>query len=354
MDYIDLRSDTVTHPTPEMKEAMINAPLGDDCFGDDPTVNRLQEIAAKKLGKEDSLFVPSGTMGNLVAMLTHVNRGEEIILGDKCHIVRWEGGNVSAFGGIFPRVLPNQPDGTIDLDEIEAAVQPDDIHLARSKAVCLENTQNNCGGVALSTDYFAAVRDIADKHGLLIHLDGARIFNAATAMNVPVTEFTRHVDSVNVCLSKGLCSPVGSILAGTKDFIYQARKIRKVLGGGLRQSGVLAAAGIISLEKMTNRLAEDHANAAKLAQGLVKIDGIEPGMEAPKGAKLTNMTYIRLSDNLPITREELGKRLEQDYKIKINTGVYNGDQLRLVTHYWITEEGVERTLQAFRNILSTS
>lgn len=352
MDFVDLRSDTVTHPTPEMIEAIANAPLGDDVFEDDPTVNRLQEIAADKLGKEASLFVPSGTMGNLIAMLTNCNRGEEIIVGDKAHIFRWEGGNVAALGGIHPYVLRNQPDGTLVPAEIEAAVRIEDVHLPHSKTICLENTQNNCGGVAIPPEYFASVRKIADKHKMTVHLDGARLFNAAVALNVPVTEFTRQVDSVMVCLSKGLCAPVGSMLAGAKEFIYKARKVRKILGGGMRQVGILAAAGIVSLEKMVDRLAEDHANAARLGRGLLEIDGIEPGMGIPSGSTLTNMVYFKLGDEVPVTPEMLVERCKREYQIKIDPGSYR--QFRLVTHYWVTAEGIERTLEALRNILMTS
>jgi len=352
MEFVDLRSDTVTHPTPEMMEAIVSAQLGDDVFEDDPTVNRLQEIAAEKLGKEASLFVPSGTMGNLAAMLTHCNRGEEIIVGDKAHIFRWEGGNVAALGGIHPYVLRNQPDGTLAPHEIEAAVRVEDVHLPHSKTICLENTQNNCGGVAIPPGYFTAVRQIADRHNMTVHLDGARLFNAAVALNVPVTAFTRQVDSVMVCLSKGLCAPVGSLLAGSKDFIYRARKIRKMLGGGMRQVGILAAAGIVSLEKMVDRLAEDHANAARLGQGLLEIEGIEPGMDIPSGSLLTNMVYFKLSDEVPVAPDTLVERCEREYQVKIDPGSYR--QFRLVTHYWITAEGVERTLEAFRNILKTS
>lgn len=350
MDFVDLRSDTVTHPTPEMMQAIASAQLGDDVIEDDPTVNRLQELAGNKLGMEASLFVPSGTMGNLVAMLTHCTRGEEIIVGDRAHIFRWEGGNVAALGGIHPYVICNQLDGTLAPDEIEAAVRVEDVHLPRSKTICLENTQNGCGGVAIPPEYFVTVRKIADKHKMTIHLDGARLFNAAVALDISVTKFTRQVDSVMICLSKGLCAPVGSILAGSKGFIYKARKIRKMLGGGMRQAGILAAAGIVSLEKMVDRLEEDHANAAKLRKGLLEIDGIESGMDIPPDSTLTNMVYFKLSDKVPITPEKLAERCEREYQIKIDPGSYR--QFRLVTHYWVTTEGVERTLEAFQNILT--
>lgn len=330
MDFVDLRSDIVTHPTPEMMESIASTYLGDDVFEDDPTVNRLQEIAADKLGKEASLFVPSGMMGNLIAVLTHCNRGEEIIVGDKAHIFRWEGGNVAALEGIHTYVIRNQPDGTFAPTEIEAAARVEDVHLPSSKTICLENTQNNCGGVAIPPEYFAIVRQMADKHNLTVHLDGARLFNAAVALNVPITEFTRQVDNVMVCLSKGLCTPVGSVLAGLKEFIYKARKIRKMLGSGMRQAGILAAAGIVSLEKTIDRLAEDHANAARLGQGLLEINGIESSMDIPSDATLTSMVYFKLSDEAPVTPEKLVERCEREYQIKIDPGSYL--QFRLVTH----------------------
>jgi threonine aldolase len=333
-----------------MMEAIANAQLGDDVFEDDPTVNSLQEIAAEKLGMETSLFVPSGTMGNLIAMLAHCNRGEEIIVGNKSHIFQWEGGNVAAVGGIHPYVIPNQSDGTLAPVDIEAAVRVEDVHLPRSKTICIENTQNNCGGIAIPPKYFAIVRQIAVKHNLTVHLDGARLFNASVALNVPVTEFTHQVDSVMVCLSKGLCAPVGSVLAGSNEFIYKARKFRKMLGGGMRQAGILAAAGIISLEAMVDRLVEDHTNAAKLRQGLLEIDGIESGINTPSRSTLTNMVYFKLSNEIPILPEKLVERCEYEYKIKIDPGINR--QFRLVTHYWVTAGGVERTLEAFQDILS--
>jgi threonine aldolase len=350
MSVIDLRSDTVTRPTPEMMQAIAEAELGDDVWGDDPTVICLQELAAQRLGTEAALFVPSGTMGNLIAALAHCNRGDELILGDKSHTFRWEAGGVAVVGGIHPYLLPNRSDGTIALDDIEAAIRTENVHFPRSRAIFLENTHNNCGGVAIPVDYFAEVRKIADRHGLMLHLDGARLFNAVAALDQPVQEFTQYADSVMVCLSKGLCAPVGSLLAGKKDFIYQARKARKLLGGGMRQVGLLAAAGIVALEKMASRLKDDHARARTLAQGLQQIPGLEvPGMEIDPQATLTNMVFFKLGDQIPMSPQELIERLDRDYQIKI--GQVAGRQMRLVTHYWIDDLAIERALSAFSELL---
>src|SRR5512133_239976 len=253
MNFIDLRSDTVSQPTPEMREAMANAELGDDVYGEDPTVNRLEELAAHKMGKESGLLVTSGTMGNLIAVLAHCQRGDEAIMGTMAHTFVFEQGGVSALGGVFPHTVPNQPDGTLKLDDIEAAIRGEDVHFPISKLILLENTQNRCGGVVLTPEYTRQVAGLAKKHNLMLHLDGARVFNAAAALNVDVKELTGPADSVTFCLSKALCAPVGSILCGTKDFIYRSRRLRKQLGGGMRQAGVLAAAGIIAVEKMTLR-----------------------------------------------------------------------------------------------------
>jgi threonine aldolase len=325
---IDLRSDTVTRPTPAMMEAIAQAELGDDVWGDDPTANQLQELAADKLGKEASLFVPSGTMGNLIAALVHCSRGEELILGDKSHVFRAEAGNVSIVGGIHPYVLKNQVDGTLALDEIEAAVRVEDVHVPHTSAIALENTHNNCGGVAIPPDYFARVRQVADRHGLAVHLDGARLFNAAVALDVPVQAFTQQVDSVMICLSKGLCAPVGSILAGSGDFIC-----------------------IVALEQMVDRLAEDHANAKRLAQGLNGIPGITvPGLANSPDVLTTNMVYFKLDDEISIRPESLARRMEEMYQIKIEPGY--SQEFRLVTHKWVAAEDVKTTLAAFQHILS--
>ena len=271
MDYIDLRSDTVTKPTLEMREAMAEAEVGDDVYRDDPTVNRLEELAAGMLGKEAALFVPSGTMGNLIALLVHCQRGHEVIVGRQSHIYLNEAGGMSALGGIQPCPVENQPDGTLAIDDILASIRTEDVHHPITRLICLENTQNICGGVPLTIEYTRRVGELARQNSFSVHIDGARIFNAATAQNMLVDELVEPADSVMFCLSKGLAAPVGSILVGSSEFISRARHIRKMLGGGMRQVGVVAAAGIISLEKMTKRLSEDHARARKLADGLRQL-----------------------------------------------------------------------------------
>ena len=282
MNIIDLRSDTVTRPTDEMRAAMAVAEVGDDVFGEDPTVNRLQEIAAIEMGMEAGLFVASGTMGNLLAVLATCTRGDEVIMGNLGHTFLFEGGGISALGGVFPHTLYNQPDGTIALDDIRNAIRPDDVHHPVTRMVILENTHNRCGGVVLSTDYTHAVGELAGEKNLHLHIDGARIFNAASFLGKSAQELVKDAQSVTFCLSKGLCAPVGSVLCGSRDFITRARKIRKMLGGGMRQAGVLAAAGIIALEKMSKRLGEDHARAAQLADGLSGIPGIRFEMGLPQ------------------------------------------------------------------------
>ena len=276
MKFIDLRSDTVTLPTPAMRQAMAEAEVGDDVYGEDPTVNRLQELAAGLVGKEAGLFVPSGTMSNLTAVLAHCNRGDEVILGNKSHTFLFEGGGISALGGVHSCQIPNQPDGTLALQDIQNAIRPDDIHDPVTRLICLENTHNRCGGVALSPEYTRQVGELARQHDLSLHLDGARLFNAAVVQGVNAKELAGPADSVSICLSKGLSAPVGSVLCGSKEFIQRALRIRKQLGGGMRQAGILAAAGIVALETMVERLAEDHRRAARLAEGSVLPSG-SPG-----------------------------------------------------------------------------
>ncbi len=325
MDRIDLRSDTVSWPTPEMREAMANAPVGDDVFGEDPTVNKLQDEAARRLGKEAGLFVASGTMGNLVGILTHCGRGDEVILGDRAHSFVYEAGGIAALGGVHPHTIPVQPDGTLPLDAIQGAIRGDNVHFPRTKLIALENTQN---GVPLSKAYTDEVGRITQENGLKLHIDGARIFNAAAALNCDVSALVEAADSVTFCLSKGLCAPVGSVLVGTREYINEARRIRKVVGGGMRQAGILAAAGLIALEKMTGRLGEDHANARALAEGLAQM----PHFEIDLARVQTNMVFFGLRDGVKLTAPELAERLK-GYNIWLMA--LNERNFRAVTHYWI-------------------
>lgn len=344
MKIIDLRSDTVTQPTPAMRAAMANAVVGDDVFGEDPTINQLQEMSAALTGKEAGLFVASGTMGNLVAILAHCNRGDEVILGNQAHTFLHEAGGISALGGIHSYQLPNQPDGTLALDDIRSAIRPDDPHYPTTRLITLENTQNRCGGVPLSVDYTRAVGELAHHNGLILHLDGARIFNAAVALNVKASELTATCDSVSFCLSKGLCAPVGSVVCGSQTFIARARRIRKQLGGGMRQAGILAAAGIVALETMVDRLGEDHTRARRLAQGL----SIIPGLVIDLGTPYTNMIFLSLDKTVPLNAVQVIERLIR-FGVRIDDVSPRG--FRLVTHYWIDDEGVSQTLDAFRNVL---
>ena len=342
MDVIDLRSDTVTHPTPAMRAAMANAIVGDDVFGDDPTVNALQDYAAQLLGKEAALFVTSGTQGNVIACLTHCQRGEELIVGKEGHIFRWEVGAASALGGITMHQVAMQPNGEIKLEDIEAAIRNSaDVHHPITKLVCLENTQGGMGGVPLSADYVNRVADFVHARGLQLHIDGARLFNAAAALNVEPIELVRKADSVQICLSKGLCAPAGSLLLGTQDFINRARRIRKMLGGGMRQAGVIAATGLIALKEMRSRLREYHEHAEQLARGLAAI----PGITVHPVHKRTNMVFFSVP-----ARVESAKFVAA-MKAK-NILLIGGPRFRAVTHYWITPERVDEVITAVRDVVA--
>ncbi|MDP6078404.1 MAG: GntG family PLP-dependent aldolase, partial [Acidimicrobiales bacterium] len=274
MRTIDLRSDTVTHPTPEMRKAMAEAEVGDDVYGEDPTVNRLEEMAAQRMGKEAAAFVASGTMGNLVCGLTHCQRGDEMLLGSRSHILMYEVGSIAALGGVQVRTVPNDPRGMMDPNEVEAAMRPDNVHQPRTAMVCLENTHNRCSGAVLDSEDIGAIAEIAHRHGAVLHMDGARIFNASVALGVAASELARPADTISFCLSKGLCCPVGSVVCGSRETIGRVRRNRKLVGGGMRQAGVIAAAGIVALESMVDRLAEDHSNAKRLARGLAGMPGV--------------------------------------------------------------------------------
>jgi threonine aldolase len=339
---IDLRSDTVTLPTPAMREAMYRAEVGDDVFGEDPTINRLEAMATERMGKEAALFVVSGTMANLVSLLTHCGRGHEMIVGDLAHTFLYEQGGSAALGGIHAHTLRNQPDGTLDLGEIEGAIRADNVHFPRTRLICLENTHNRCGGMPLTPEYADAVGELAQRHGLAVYLDGARVFNAAVALGVDARELTRSVDTVSFCLSKGLCAPVGSLVCGTRDFIAEARRNRKIVGGGMRQAGIIAAAGIVALEQMVDRLAEDHENARRLAFGLAEI----PGLSIDPVQVQTNLVYVDLVAERP-TPAELATRLGAE-GVKV---LALGSRVRLVTHHGVDATDIDRALEAIRQIM---
>jgi len=345
MNVIDLRSDTVTHPTPEMRNAMAAAVVGDDVYGEDPTVNQLETEAAEMFGMEAGLFVSSGTQGNLIALLTHAPRGSEVIVGDKAHIVLYEQAGMSALGGIMPRTLAVQSDGTLRLDDIEQAIRGDNEHFPRTRIIAIENTQGTIGAVPLSPEYTRQVAELAHRHQLKLHIDGARIFNAATAYNVSPAEIIAGADSMTFCLSKGLCAPVGSILLGNKEFIKEAHRVRKVLGGGMRQAGILAAAGLIALNKMSRRLTEDHTNAAYLSEQLKEVPGIKVMSQN------TNFVFFWLEENAKLTPVEFIKKVAE-YNILLNPYPGYERKFRAVLHYWISRNRVDEAVAAIKSVLS--
>ncbi len=339
---IDLRSDTVTHPTPAMRRAMYEAEVGDDVYGEDPTVNRLEALAAEMVGKEAALFLASGTQGNVCAMLTHCGRGDEIILGDQAHTFLSEAGAPAVLGGITPRPVRNQPDGTLDLAEVEAAIRPENVHFPTTRLITIENTHNQCGGMVLPLSYMSQLGALAQRHGLKTHLDGARLFNAAVALGLPASAITADMDTVQFCLSKGLSAPIGSILAGPADFIHQARRTRKILGGGTRQAGVIAAAGIVALTEMVDRLAEDHVNAKRLAEGLAQMPAVRLD---PKRVQ-TNIVIMQLAEGLNVAQTV--ERLREE---GVLVSAFYGGRIRAVTHYGITAEDIDAALAVFQRVL---
>ncbi len=345
MKTIDLRSDTVSHPTPEMRQAMAQAAVGDDVYSDDPTLNQLEADAAARLGKEAAVFVTSGTQGNLCAMLAHCQRGEAIIIGHSSHIFRYEQGGMAQVGGILPHTVPVQTDGTLRLRDLKNAIYPADEHKPVTRLVALENTHNAAGGVALSAEYTAQVANFARENKLALHIDGARIFNAAAAFSVDARDLVAGADSVTFCLSKGLCAPAGSLLVGGHDFIRRARRARKVLGGGLRQAGILAAAGLIGLHKMTDRLAEDHENAQLLAEALSEIPGLIIDSQN------TNFVYFSLTPAAKLSLADFLRILREEYAILM--APYGGEsgQIRLRTHYWIDRAAIEKIVSAVSALL---
>ena len=336
MNIVDLRSDTVTRPTPAMRAAMASAEVGDDVFGDDPTVNTLQERVAALLGKEAALFVPSGTQSNLCALMSHCQRGDEALVGQMAHLYRYEAGGAAVLGSIQPQPLPQQADGTLALADIEAAIKPDDAHFGRTRLLCLENTWN---GQVLAQRYMEDATALARRRGLACHLDGARLFNAAVASGTSVQALARHFDSVSVCFSKGLGAPVGSALCGSAELIARARRLRKMLGGGMRQVGVLAAAALYALDHHVERLAEDHTHAQRLAEGLRRINGIS--VVPPD----TNIVFASVTGG---RTEALLEHLRQ--RGVLATGLIG---LRFVTHLDVDAAGVDRTVHAVSEFMST-
>ena len=333
MRIVDLRSDTVTEPTPEMRRAMADAEVGDDVYGEDPTLNRLEAMAAERLGKEAAMFVASGTMGNLVSILTHAQRGDDIIIGDKSHIFRSEAGGASALGGVSYHTIPNDERGMLDPDEVERAIRPNNVHFPRTAMIALENTHNACGGSALTPEDTRAIADVAHRNEIPLHIDGARIFNAAVYLETPASELAKDADSITFCLSKGLSVPIGSVVCGGNEFIERARRWRKMVGGGMRQVGVIAAAGIVALESMVERMAEDHTNARKLAQGLAQV----PGISIQPDELPTNLVFFEITRGDPA---ELARKINE-------RGVKGGSperRWRFVTHYGITSDDIDYAL----------
>ncbi|WP_044870571.1 low-specificity L-threonine aldolase [Pseudomonas sp. LFM046] len=328
MSLIDLRSDTVTQPTAGMTDAMLRAELGDDVYGEDPTVNRLEASLAERLGFDAALFVPTGTMSNLLGLMAHCERGDEYIVGQQAHTYKYEGGGAAVLGSIQPQPIEGEADGSLDLGKVEAAIKQDDFHFARTRLLALENTMQ---GKVLPLDYLAAARELTHRRGLGLHLDGARLYNAAVKLGVDAREITRHFDSVSVCLSKGLGAPVGSVLCGSAALIAKARRLRKMVGGGMRQAGILAAAGLYALDHQVERLAEDHANAERLGAGLQELGyGIEPVQ--------TNMVYVQMGDKARALGEFLAGR-----GIRVSPAA----RLRLVTHLDVRATDIPRVIEAF-------
>lgn len=345
MDTIDLRSDTVSHPTPAMREAMANAVVGDDIYGEDPTVNQLEHDAAAMLGKEAGLFITSGTQGNLVALMAHCRRGDEAIVGDKAHTFVYEQAGMAQLGGIMAHTIPVQEDGTLRLEDIQGAIRPDNYHFPRTRLVSIENTQGTIGGVPVSKEYTDSVGEFAKQHDLKFHIDGARFFNASTAYGVTPAELAQGADSITFCLSKGLCAPVGSMLVGDADFIKEARRVRKVLGGGMRQAGVVAAAGLIALHEMSQRLQEDHDNAAFLAEGLSEVNGLRIMSQH------TNFVFTWLEEDAKLTPQAFMAAMEE-HNILVRPYPGYERKFRFVLHYWITRERVEMVINAVKTALA--
>jgi threonine aldolase len=343
---IDLRSDTVTLPSPQMREAMYRAELGDDVYGEDPTIKRLQELAAERTGKEAALFVPTGTMGNAVAVLSHAGRGQGVIVGDQSHIYRYEVGGPSTLGGAPMWAVKTAPNGMLDLEQVRLGISDgSDEHTAPTALLCIENTHNRCGGAVLDAEQIESLTGLAHEHGVKVHMDGARIFNAATALGLPVSSLASSVDSLMFCLSKGLSAPVGSVVVGSSAFIQQAHRMRKLLGGGMRQAGVLAAAGIVALEQMVERLAEDHENGKRLANGLADY----PQIEIDAARVVTNIVNFSVHNGQQRLKDaETLQFLRRAREHGVLMGTTGEGTIRAVTHYGIGAADISTALAAIR------
>jgi threonine aldolase len=342
---IDLRSDTVTYPSPAMRRAMADAPVGDDVYNEDPSVNRLQELAAAMLGKEAGLFVASGTMGNLVSLLAHAPRGSEVILGDEAHVFHYEQGGASVAGGLVYHTVPTNKHGDLPLDHLRNALRdPNNPHYAAPGVICLENTHNRCGGTVVPIAYMQQVRQLADEHNLPLHLDGARLPNAAVALGVSMRDVAAPFHSVQLDLSKGLAAPVGGVVVGSKDFIARAHRARKMLGGGMRQAGVIAAAGIVALEQMVDRLQNDHEHARILAEGLAALPSVRIDLDTVQ----TNLVVFRLDPEQWTPMRFIAAMREHGVVL----GGFGDDRLRFVPHYGIERSDIDRTLQAATMVLN--
>ncbi|XP_018491430.1 probable low-specificity L-threonine aldolase 2 isoform X2 [Raphanus sativus] len=346
---VDLRSDTVTKPTESMRSAMANAEVDDDVLGSDPTAVLLEREVAEIAGKEAAMFVPSGTMGNLISVLVHCDeRGSEVILGDDSHIHIYENGGVSSLGGVHPRTVKNEEDGTMEISSIEAAMRSPkgDLHYPVTKLICLENTQANCGGKCLPIEYIDKVGELAKKHGLKLHIDGARIFNASVALGVPVKRIVQAADSVSICLSKGIGAPVGSVIVGSKSFITKARWLRKTLGGGMRQIGVLCAAALVALRDNVAKLDDDHKKAKILAEGLNRIERLRVNVAAVE----TNIIYVDLPKDPKFGAEDACKSLEVLGVLVIPQTTF---RIRIVLHHQISDSDLEYALSCFEKLFSS-
>ena len=345
VNVVDFRSDTVTWPTAEMRRAMANAEVGDDVYGEDPTIRELEQLASAMVGKDAGLFVSSGTMGNLVGILAHATRGEGAIVGLDAHVFVSEAGGMSALAGVVPQPLETDSHGRMDLTDIQRTISPDDPHYARTRLILVENSYRAKNGYPIEASYFSDIRKIANGANLKVHMDGARLFNAATALGVQAEEITRFVDSISFCLSKGLGSPVGSVVCGTNEFIEEARRARKILGGATRQGGIIAAAGIVALKNMVGRLGEDHANARTLAEGIAEIRGLLVNLDDIK----TNIVFFDLDESVPSTANEIAEQIYLQDGILL--GVENERSFRAVTHYWIDSSHVNALLSSLKRII---